>query len=122
MARQLTENQQKFLEALFGEAKGNPATARRLAGYAPGISTKDIVSSLKDEILEATRLHLALHAPAAAMGIIGGLEDPTELGIKEKINAAKDILDRIGIVKTEKVQVEAGGGIMLLPPKQTSDE
>lgn len=122
MARQLTEQQQKFIEALFGEANGNPAQAKKLAGYAVGFNTKDIVASLKDEILEATRLHLALHAPAAAMGIIGAINDPTELGIKEKMIAAKDLLDRIGIVKTEKVQVEAGGGIMLLPPKKADGD
>lgn len=120
MARQLTEQQKKFIEALFGEAKGDPVKAKKLAGYAVGFNTKDIVASLKDEILEATRLHLALHAPAAAMGIIGAIEDPTELGIKEKMVAAKDLLDRIGIVKTEKVEVQASGGVMLLPPKKAN--
>jgi len=28
------------------------------------------------------------------------------------------LLDRVGLVKTEKVQVEASGGVMLLPPKK----
>jgi len=118
MARQLTEQQSKFIDALLGEAKGNPARAKQLAGYLPGTNTKDLVSSLKDEILEATRLYLALHAPSAAIGIVDAISDPTELGIKEKLSAAKDLLDRIGIVKTEKVQVESSGGVMLLPPKQ----
>ena len=30
MARQLTEKQQKFLDVLFEEAKGNPVTAKKL--------------------------------------------------------------------------------------------
>ena len=47
----------------------------------------------------------------------GAILDPTELGIKEKMNAAREILDRTGLVKTEKVQVEATNGLMILPPK-----
>ena len=35
--------------------------------------------------------------------------------------AAKELLDRTGLVKTEKVQVEAKGGVMLMPPKQTEE-
>lgn len=122
MARKLTEQQTAFIEALFGDAKGSPVKAKKMAGYADSVSSRAIVNGLKDEILDATRLHLALHAPQAAMSVIDGITDPTELGIKEKMNAAKDILDRIGIVKTEKVQVEASGGVMLLPPKKADGD
>jgi hypothetical protein len=115
--RELTDQQKKFLEALFGEAKGNPAHARKIAGYSEGYNTRDIMNSLKDEVLELTRLHLALNGPKAAFAMIESIEDPTELGVKEKMVAAKDVLDRIGIVKTEKVQVEAGNGLMILPAK-----
>ena len=41
-----------------------------------------------------------------------------DLGTREKLNAAKELLDRTGIVKTEKMQVETSGGIMLLPAKK----
>jgi hypothetical protein len=50
------------------------------------------------------------------------LVDPTELGIKEKMVAAKEVMDRVGIIKSEKVQVEAIGGVMLLPPKRSEDD
>ena len=43
--------------------------------------------------------------------------DPTELGIKDKVASAKELLDRTGLVKTEKMQVEAKGGVMLMPAK-----
>ena len=39
MAKQLTEKQQAFLDALFNEAEGNPAKALKIAGYAQGEST-----------------------------------------------------------------------------------
>jgi len=121
MARQLTEKQQKLLDVLFDEAGGDVATAKRLAGYAEGSSTTEIVKGLKQEILDATQEYMARNAPKAAVAITGGLYDPTELGIRDKMAAAKELLDRSGLIKTEKVQVETSGGVMLMPPKEKSD-
>ena len=117
MSRNLTERQKKFLDALFEEANGDAVTAKRLAGYADSTPTSDIIATLKDELIERTNLYLARNAPRAAVAMAGAILDPTELGIKEKMNAAREILDRTGIVKTEKVQVEATNGLMILPAK-----
>jgi hypothetical protein len=65
---------------------------------------------------------MARNAPRAAMSIVSGMVDPTELGLRDKINAAKDLLDRVGLVKTEKLQVEATNGLMILPPKERDNE
>jgi hypothetical protein len=35
------------------------------------------------------------------------MNNPTDLGNKEKMAAAKDVLDRSGFIKTEKVEVSA---------------
>jgi hypothetical protein len=118
MARQLTEKQQKFLDVLFEEARGNLVEAKKLAGYSDNISSTEIVKSLKEEILERTNLFLAQSAPTAAMAMVGAIHDPTELGIKEKMTAAKEIMDRAGIIKSERIQVESSGGVMILPPKR----
>ena len=117
MARQLTGKQQVFLDVLFDEAGGNMATAKKLAGYSETSSTTEIVKGLKEEILEATQMYMARNAPKAAMAMTGALYDATELGIRDKMVAAKELLDRVGLVKTEKMQVEASGGVMLMPPK-----
>ena len=117
MARQLTEKQQMFLSVLFDEAGGDIVTAKKLAGYADNSSTADIIKGLKEEILEATQMYMARNAPRAAVAMAGALLDPTELGIRDKMSAAKELLDRVGLVKTEKMQVEASGGVMLMPPK-----
>jgi hypothetical protein len=122
MARQLTEKQQMLLNVLFDEAGGDIVQAKKLAGYADTSSTADIVKGLKEEILEATQMYMARNAPKAAMAMVGGLYDPTELGIRDKMSAAKELLDRTGLVKTEKMQVEASGGVMLMPPKAAVDE
>jgi len=117
MARQLTEKQQMLLNVLFEEAAGDIVQAKKLAGYADSSSTMEIVKGIKEEILEATSMYMARNAPKAAMAMTHALYDPTELGIRDKMSAAKELLDRTGLVKTEKMQVEASGGVMLMPPK-----
>ena len=122
MTRQLTEKQQKFLSVLFDEAQGDLVQAKKLAGYGDNTNVGDILPSIKEEVLEATLMYLARNAPKAAMSMVGALYDPTELGIRDKMAAAKELLDRTGLVKTEKMQVEATGGVMLMPPKAKAEE
>ena len=122
MSRELTERQQKFLAVLFDEAGGDVVAAKKLAGYSDNSNTSEVVKSMKDEIMEATQMYMSRNAPKAAMAMVGGLYDPTELGIRDKMSAAKELLDRTGLVKTEKMQVEATGGVVLMPPKQVTQE
>ena len=122
MARQLTDKQQKFLAVLFDEAGGDMVMAKKMAGYSDATTTTEIVKGLKEEILEATQMYMARNAPKAAMAMTGALYDPTELGIRDKMSAAKELLDRTGLIKTEKVQVEASGGVMLMPAKATVED
>ena len=122
MARQLTENQTKFLEVLFDEAGGNHTVAKRLAGYSENTPTKSVRDSLKDEILSATTDYLAQIAPRAAIAMASALDDPTELGIRDKMAAAKDLLDRGGFGKVDRVDVSSsGGGVFILPAKEGTE-
>ena len=121
MSKNLTEKQSSFLSVLFDEAGGDVVKAKLLAGYAESTSTTEIIRGLRDEVLDATQLFMARNAPRAAMAVVSGIADPTELGLKEKLNAAKDLLDRAGLVKTEKVQVTAPNGIMILPAKDSGE-
>tara|TARA_R100000995_G_C3410306_1_gene89082 strand:- start:254 stop:628 length:375 start_codon:yes stop_codon:yes gene_type:complete len=122
MARKLTERQQKFIDALFADANGSIKDAKIIAGYSPNSNSNEIVEALKDEILEATQTYMASNAPKAAFAMVNGIDDPTQLGIRDKMNAAKELLDRTGLVKTEKMQVESTGGVMLMPAKQVSED
>lgn len=122
MAKTLTEKQQKFLEVLFDEAGGDACQAKKLAGYSDTTSTSFIVESLKDEITDKTRSYFARTAPKAAMAMVGALYDPTELGIRDKMTAAKDLLDRAGLGKVERVDVTTGGGVFYLPAKEGKNE
>ena len=122
MTRKLTDRQQKFIDALFSEANGSIKDAKIIAGYSPNSNNNEIISALKDEILEATHTYMAGNAPKAAVAMVSSIDDPTQLGIRDRLSASKEILDRIGLVKTEKMQVEATGGVMLMPPKDKSSD
>jgi len=121
MARNLTEKQQAFLDVLFEEARGNPMRAIELAGYAPGTASTTIMNTLQEEIASLTQKFIATRGPQAAYSMLDVLENPTDLGNKEKMAAAKDLLDRAGFVKTEKVEVKAESPLFILPPKSDED-
>ena len=122
MSKQLTEKQKAFISVLFGEARGDLYAAKRLAGYSDNTQLSEITAGIKDEIIDATKSFMAHNAPKAAYAIISGIDDPTELGIRDKLNAAKDLLDRSGIIKSEKMQVESSGGVFILPPKAVIED
>jgi hypothetical protein len=117
MSRELTELQKKFLEYLFGEAQGDPAVAKKMAGYSQNYPTSAVIESLNEEIVEHTRLFLTRNGAKAAMRLVGVMDNPERLGTKEILAAAKDVLDRIGVVKTEKIDINSNG-IFVLPAKQ----
>ena len=121
MARQLTDQQRLFLEVLFDQAGGDVVKAKKLAGYHDTYPTSSVLKTLKDEIVEATKDYIARNGPKAAIAIVGVMDNPIELGVKEKMAAAKDILDRMGVVKTEKIDVGANG-IFVLPANRSDED
>ena len=122
MTKNLTEKQQKFMAVLFEEANGDVVSAKKLAGYSDTTTTHDVIKCLRDEIAEATRDYMSRIAPKAAVAMGNALVDPTELGSRDKMVAAKDLLDRAGYIKTEKVNVESSGGLFVLPAKEGKNE
>ena len=117
--KSLTDSQEKFLDALFGEAKGNPKKAGELAGYSEHSYPK-VLRNLKSEIVSRAETYLATHSAKAATKMVDMLdEDGTTPQASIRMEAAKQILDRIGIAKKEKldVNVKALHGLFILPPK-----
>ena len=117
--KSLTDSQEKFLDALFGEAKGNPKKAGELAGYSEHSYPK-VLRNLKSEIVSRAETYLATHSARAAAKMVDMLdEDGTTPQASIRMEAAKQILDRIGIAKKEKldVNVKAMHGLFILPPK-----
>ena len=121
--KKLTDKQAAFLEALLGEARGNIRAAMDIAGYSKTTATTEVVGPLREEITERAGMMLAINAPKAAFGIIDVLDDPSALGARNAISAAREVLDRSGLVKKEQVEVSGNaGGIFILPPKTANDD
>lgn len=118
MTRQLTEMQQKFLDVLFEEARGDFVKAKKLAGYSDTYSTKHIVESLEEEIADLTKKFISRVGVKAAFSMYEVIEDPTALGNKEKMAAAKDILDRGGFKAKDEIKVESDTPLFILPAKK----
>jgi hypothetical protein len=117
--KQLTEQQSTFLNALFGEAHGIPKVAGEIAGYSEHSYPK-VIKALKDEILQRAEEVMASYTPKATMGLVKAMdEDGSVPGASIRVEAAKQILDRVGLTKKEKldVNVKSISGIFILPPK-----
>lgn len=117
MAKNFTDKQQKFLDVLFDEARGDLRIAKDLAGYSKTTTVQEVIEPLHEEIEALTRKFISLSATRAAYEVHSIVNDPTALGNKEKLAAAKEILDRAGFTKTEKVSVESASPLFILPAK-----
>lgn len=121
MSKSLTDKQKAFLDALYEEAQGDIRRAMEIAGYSKSTPMSAVVEALADEIVDLGRKFMALNVPKAALGMVNIIDDPTQLGAEKRIMAAKEVMDRAGLVKREKIDVGAEGisGIFLLPAKKS---
>lgn len=117
--KELTTMEATFLEALRGEAKGDLRAAMKLAGYSDNTSVSVLMRQLKNEIIEVAQEMLAAGSIKAVLGLDDVMDKPNSLGAKNKIAAAKEILDRAGIVKPSgEVNLSIPeGGLIILPAK-----
>ena len=119
MNKQLTTKQEIFLNNLI-DCEGDAKKAAELAGYAPN-SHFQVVKSLKTEILDRTESILAQSAPKAALKITDIMNSTQPIPQANiRMQAAQTILDRVGIAKTDRIdlKVEAPTGLFILPAKK----
>ena len=120
--RELTPKQQSFLDNLI-ETQGDAKKAAELAGYKSHYH--HVVKTLKSEILELTQNILANSAPKAAFKLVEIMESNKPIiQANNKITAAQTLLDRVGVGKVDRVDVNHNvnsGGIFLMPDKQPLD-
>jgi len=117
--RNLTEKQELFLNNLV-ETGGDFKKSAELAGYSG--NHYQILKSLKHEVVDLASDVLAREAPTAAFKLIQIMKsDKPVPQANNKLQAAQTILDRAGVVKTDKVDINqsVSGGIFILPEKQT---
>lgn len=122
MANNLTEQQKAFLRYLGEEANGKVRVAMDMAGYSKNTSTGDVIKALQDEILQVAKDKLTGGSVKAVEHMLALLDNPNHLNARTTISVAKEILDRVGIVKQEQITVNnETGGVVILPPKRQSD-
>ena len=118
-SKTLTKKQQKFLDCLI-ETEGNPKEAAKLAGYSTG-SHYQVIKALKDEIIDLATDVLANSAPEAAFKLVDIMKTDRPIPqIGNKLQAAQTILDRVGVTKKERLEVNhtSTGGVFILPAKE----
>ena len=119
--RQLTEKQEAFLGHLV-ETGGDFKKSAELAGYSG--NHYQVLQSLKEEVVDLASNVLAREAPKAAFKIIEVMKSDKPIPqANYKLQAAQTILDRVGVAKTDRLEVNhnAGGGIFILPEKKAID-
>ena len=122
MSRKLSEKQSRFLDSLFLKGvDGDFEKAKLIAGYAEATPTSQIVEVLEEEVLALTRRYVSSLAPKAAYSLHDLLNSPTQLGAKDRLAITKDVLDRTGLGKTEKLEV-TGNALFILPPKNREED
>jgi len=117
--RKLTDKQEKFLEHLV-DTKGNLKLSAELAGYQG--NHYQVIKSLKEEIIELASNVLAREAPSAAFKLVEIMHsDEAVPQANVKLQAAQTLLDRVGVIKKEKLDINHNvtGGIFILPKKET---
>ena len=119
--RKLTEKQENFLENVI-ETKGNLKLSAELAGYQG--NHYQVIQSLKQELVDLASDVLAKEAPSAAFKLVDVLTTNKPIPqANVKVQAAQTILDRVGLGKKERLDVNHNvqGGIFILPEKETID-
>ena len=119
----LTDKQQKFLDCLI-VTSGDLKQAAKLAGYSNS-NHYQVVKALKNEIIDFATDVLANSAPEAAFKLVEIMNTNKPMPqIQNKLQAAQAILDRVGVVKKERLDIthNVTGGVFILPAKAIEKE
>jgi hypothetical protein len=115
----LNEREQYFLDVLFDLADGDFEYAMSLAGFPKNYPVSKLRRKLSKEIKQATKEYIVSQTPKAARGLMKVLTSPGTIGNKDILQAAKEILDRGDVNKSEDVIEIPDNVIILLPPKRS---
>ena len=114
----LTKKQQTFLDCLI-TTNGDPRQAAELAGDS--VNHYQVIGALKNEIIDLATNVLANSAPEAAFKLVEIMNTNKPMPqIQNKLQAAQAILDRVGVVKKERLDINhnVSGGVFILPEKR----
>lgn len=113
------ERQIKFFDHLI-ENGGNVAQAAEAAEYDRSYAYQ-LAKKYSTYLLDRVEGSIVINTVKAAKVVIDNMtDDGTIPSAKLRMDAALQILDRAGLVKTEKseIRVEAPNGVLILPAKK----
>ncbi len=119
--KELTDKQTKFLELIFlPEYLGKEHQAMLDAGYSENTSLAHVYEGLRKEIIDKADSILVRKVFKSLGAIDSVLDDAAQKGAKTKLEAAAMVLDRIGLSKKDRLELEVKdtNGIFLLPKKE----
>jgi len=119
--RVYTDKQEAFLNALYDSETGDVRQAMTVAGYTKESPSTFVINSLSKEILDVATFMLTKNAPRAASKIVDIMTSNEPIPqVNQKLQAAQTLLDRVGVVKEQKMNVEhnVSGGIFIMPAKE----
>ena len=117
MKKELTNKQQDFLNNLI-ECNGDPKAAAKKARYR---AHYQVTKTLKAEIIDLAETILARSAPQAALKMVNIMNSDEPIPqANMRLQAAQSILDRIGLSKTDRIDVthKTDQGLFILPAKK----
>lgn len=115
---ELSDKHQAFIDAFF-DTRGNMSKAAEKAGFHKD-SGKNLVRSLRKEIIKEAEIILAMGAPQAAFTLLDGVDvEGTAPTNPLRIQCAREILDRVGIVKKDQLEISGSENapLFILPAK-----
>lgn len=112
------ERHARFLDLVFDE-NTSYSDAAEAVGYSRNYGNT-LARKLKDEIIDRIRLQLAIKGPTALRQVEDLLTDGTTPGAAIRLQMVKELLDRIGVVKVDKVQVETNAPSVVILPAKTA--
>lgn len=120
--QELTDKQKVFIDYLFGESRGNVADAKKLAGLGGTIDS--VLQDTVDTVILRSNRELCLLAVKAVQQLNQIMDDPLRPGADKQLKALLQVLDRSGLSKVEKSEIEhkvPPNSVLVLPSKASLD-
>lgn len=122
MTKESSEKQAKFVELIFlPEYIGREKQALIDAGYSENTQLSHVYEFTKKAIIEKSDSILAKLLPKTFKNLEDVMDDAAQKGAKAKLEAVWGVLDRCGLNKKDRLDIEHKGisGVFVLPIKQT---
>lgn len=111
---ELNDKERDFIDCLFQNG-GCLYKAAEAAGYHPAYATA-LRKRLAPAIIEAAQENLAINALKASMKLTDAISE--QMPNTAQLDAAKSVLDRVGVIKKEPQTTTQIQNIFLIPEKQ----